>query len=207
MGLAKRTAWAVSYLKNQFHFTWEELGKELGTNKNTIAAYADGKGLIKGEVVEKLVMDFSFHSAWLLEGRGEPFPGARKNYPEACGDPYIHEDTKPLPEYGRKEAFDKDGLWGKTQHHEVEGDSFAVTTFEPDADRQDGPQTQTISGVTREEHALIQALRFCGPEYTKMVYIAATVKAQNTMEEKKLEKKERLNIGKILETLTTASIK
>ncbi len=207
MDLAKRTAWAVRYLKNQFRYTWEELGKKLGTNKNTIAAYANEKGLIKGEVVEKLVMDFNFLSAWLLAGQGEPFPGARKDYPEVCDDPYIHKDTKSRPEGGGKEALDKDGLWGKTQHHEVEGDSFAVTTFEPEGDRQDGPQRQTINIVAREEYALIQALRFCGPEYAKMVYIAATVKAQNAMEERNLETKEKLKIGKILETLSTASIK
>ena len=54
--------------------------------------------------------------------------------------------------------------------------------------------------------APIRALRLCGEKYKKRVNIAATIRAQNVIEERKLETKEKLNAQKNLEKLSTASI-
>jgi transcriptional regulator with XRE-family HTH domain len=60
--------------------------------------------------------------------------------------------------------------------------------------------------LTGDELALIRTLRLCGEEYKKRVYIAATIRAQNVIEERKLETQERLSAQKDLEKLSTASI-
>jgi hypothetical protein len=49
-------------------------------------------------------------------------------------------------------------------------------------------------------------LTSCGGEYKKRVYIVATIRAQNVIEERKLETKEKLNAQKDLEKLPIASI-
>ncbi len=79
MDFNNRIGWAITYIKDHNPYTWKELGEKLSTSKDTIAAYAIGKGLIKGEVLKKLVTDFGFLSVWLLEGEGEPYPGASKS--------------------------------------------------------------------------------------------------------------------------------
>jgi len=66
-----------------------ELAKRLSIDKNTIAAYRNKKGMIKGEFIENLIKEYGFSPAWIFTGEGEPFPGARNKYPDACG---------PLPE-------------------------------------------------------------------------------------------------------------
>jgi len=126
--LAGRIAWTLNYIKGGTQHTWESLGKELGSNKDTIAGYAKEKGLIKGEVLEKLVSLFGFSSKWLLEGSGEPFPGARNQYPDVCGD----YDPTPGINANAREARDAKGMWGETHHQEVEGKKFSVTTYGPE---------------------------------------------------------------------------
>jgi len=87
--LAERISWAIDRIKNDRNIgrgiSNEELAKVLGTNVKTLAVYKEGRGLIKSSVLEGLVSKFNFNSAWLIEGTGEPFPGARAKYPEVCG--------------------------------------------------------------------------------------------------------------------------
>ena len=71
MDFKQRVAWAITHVKIRTGLTWPELAQRLESDKNTVAAYARGKGLIKGGVLEKLVSEFGFSSSWLLEGRGE----------------------------------------------------------------------------------------------------------------------------------------
>ena len=86
--LADRVAWAIQTIKADKEFdkgiTNLELAKKLGTNKDTLAGYSRGEGLLKGEVVENIVELYKFNPLWLFKGDGEPFPGARVKYPEVC---------------------------------------------------------------------------------------------------------------------------
>ena len=78
-GLAKRIAWAIEAIKTDKSLDKGiqdvELAKILGTNKNTLAAYRNGKGLIKGEFIERLISHYNFSPDWLFKGTGEPYPG------------------------------------------------------------------------------------------------------------------------------------
>ena len=89
VGLAKRIAWAIEVIKTDKSLDKGiqdiELAKILGTNKNTLAAYRNEKGLIKGEFIERLISRYNFDPAWIFKGIGEPFPGAGRTYPEMCG--------------------------------------------------------------------------------------------------------------------------
>lgn len=71
----------------------------------------------------------------VLKGEGEPFPGARAQFPEICG---------PVVETPSHVTKEKDGLWGKTRRHEVNGQSFNVTTF--GVEESTGAQTRTQVG-------------------------------------------------------------
>lgn len=87
--LREKIAWAIEVIKKEKNLdegiTDVELARKLGTNKDTLAAYRQGKGLLKGEVIDNLVNVYNFNALWLFKGIGEPFPGAREKYPEACG--------------------------------------------------------------------------------------------------------------------------
>lgn len=89
VGLVDRVAWAIDTIKWDEHLARGiqdvELAKILGTNKDTLAAYRKRKGLLKGAVIERLVSHYDFSPEWLFKGMGEPFPGARKRYPDVCG--------------------------------------------------------------------------------------------------------------------------
>ncbi len=51
--------------------TNEQLAQTLGVNKNTISAYRNEKGDIKGIVIENLVRKYGFSPVWLLTGQGD----------------------------------------------------------------------------------------------------------------------------------------
>jgi hypothetical protein len=94
--LTENVAWAIKIIKTDKSLDVGikdiDLAKILGTNKDTLAAYRNKKGLLKGIVIERLVSVYNFNPMWLLKGTGEPFPGARINYPEVCGP----EEGMPL---------------------------------------------------------------------------------------------------------------
>ena len=87
--LTERIAWAITTIKDDKDLDKGikdiDLAKILGTNKDTLAAYRNCKGLLKGEVIEKIVSYYHFSPTWLFQGQGEPFPRARDKYPEVCG--------------------------------------------------------------------------------------------------------------------------
>jgi len=72
-----------SYLAEGIHD--RELAKLLGTNENTMRNYKRKKGLLKGLVVINLIKKYNINPLWLFKGEGEPFPGARKRFPQMCG--------------------------------------------------------------------------------------------------------------------------
>jgi len=87
--LTERIAWSIEIIKIDDRLdkgiTDVDLAKKLGTNKDTLAGYRNGKGLLKGEVIENIILHYKFNPLWIFKGEGEPFPGARKKYPEVCG--------------------------------------------------------------------------------------------------------------------------
>lgn len=87
--LVERVAWAIATIKDDRDLdkgiSDVDLAKILGTNKDTLAGYRHEKGLLKGEVIERLVLHYHFSPLWLFKGEGEPFPGARAKYQDVCG--------------------------------------------------------------------------------------------------------------------------
>lgn len=87
--LTQKVSWAIKTIQGDPNLdkgiTDVDLAKILGTNKNTLAAYRRGEGLLKGEVIDRLVSHYHFNPMWLFKGEGEPFPGARAKYEEVCG--------------------------------------------------------------------------------------------------------------------------
>lgn len=85
--LFARFVWALDAIKVDIErgLHDKKLAAALGTNFNTLQKYRKQKGLLKGEVLHKLVHVYGFNPQWLMKGEGEPFPGARKKYPAICG--------------------------------------------------------------------------------------------------------------------------
>jgi|WetSurMetagenome_2_1015567.scaffolds.fasta_scaffold91191_2 hypothetical protein len=84
--LNDRVAWAIHYCKEKHNLSWPGLAIKLGTNRNTLAKYAQNLGeYVKGSVIDALGNKCGLNPSWLITGLGEPFPGARKAFPEACG--------------------------------------------------------------------------------------------------------------------------
>jgi hypothetical protein len=99
--ITERMSWAIKIIKIDRDLdkgiSDVNLAKILGTDKNTLATYRNQKGLLKAEVIERLVSHYHFSPAWLFSGEGEPFPGARQKYPEVCGPPTFSETATESP--------------------------------------------------------------------------------------------------------------
>ncbi|MCK4267838.1 MAG: hypothetical protein KAX16_03300, partial [Actinomycetia bacterium] len=108
--LKVRVAWAIKIIKTDKRLDRGikdiDLAKTLGTNKNTLADYRKEKGLLKGDFINRLALVYNFNLMWLFKGRGEPFPGARKEYPDVCGPEAAPQETidKKRPLYNKVEA-------------------------------------------------------------------------------------------------------
>jgi hypothetical protein len=87
--LRERISWSLVVIKEDTSFEKGirdvDLAGILGISDNTLALYRKGGGVVKASVVEVLSSRYGFDPVWLLRGEGEPWPGARLKYPDACG--------------------------------------------------------------------------------------------------------------------------
>ena len=137
--LNQRTAWAIKIIAEDHDLdrgiTDVDLAKILGTNKNTLAGYRKEEGLLKGEVIENLVLHYHFHPMWLFLNEGEPFPGARAKYKDVCGpeEPppasYIKEEQAAWTADGAAQKINIDEAWGKTYKVLKSGTPYAVALY------------------------------------------------------------------------------
>ncbi|GBC62524.1 XRE family transcriptional regulato [Desulfonema ishimotonii] len=98
----------------------EELAQILGVNRNTIAAYKNSKGDLKGIVLVGLAKKFGYNPDWLLTGEGEMFA-----------------DKAPRPRHiGDRPA---------SVHHPKSNDSQTYQPLRPFSDR----QAETLARVIR----------------------------------------------------------
>ena len=131
--LTERVAWAIEIIKKDKALDKGikdvDLAKILGTNKDTLAGYRQGRGLLKGEVIENLVKHYRFSPEWLFHGAGEPFPGARANHQDVCG-------PEPAPLYNKDmlapieaQKINVDEAMGKTYKVLNSGTPYAVALY------------------------------------------------------------------------------
>jgi len=74
----------LKYLRKHKELTKAEAASAIGIKYGTYQRYEYGGNPSKRNI-DKIVNYFGCSKAWLLTGEGEPFPGARAKYPEACG--------------------------------------------------------------------------------------------------------------------------
>lgn len=92
MTLNERVSWAMNNIMHRYKLNYNQIGQALDINKNTVHSYLAGRGNIIGRSLSGLVKNYGFNGEWLITGHGEPFAGAREQYPDICGDPGISED-------------------------------------------------------------------------------------------------------------------
>jgi phage repressor protein C with HTH and peptisase S24 domain len=85
LSFEERVAWALNWIKKRDDINNIQVAKILKVDKNTVQLYCHGKGFIKGYALAALVNDYKINGEWLISDKGEPFPGARENFPEVCG--------------------------------------------------------------------------------------------------------------------------
>ncbi len=69
--LADRVTWAIVRISQDENLSDEELAKIIGTNKNTLAAYRNKEGLIKGGVLTGLIRHFNYNSILAPESHSQ----------------------------------------------------------------------------------------------------------------------------------------
>ncbi|MBW2579491.1 MAG: hypothetical protein JRD00_00805, partial [Deltaproteobacteria bacterium] len=95
-------------------------------------------------------------------------------------------------------------------------DLVAVYSGKPSVDSADspavaepGPQWRQVSSsmeLSRQEEALIDTLRFLGPDYAKDLYYRVMSRARKAIQRRELEKGELERLKKVLRTLGKAAI-
>ena len=145
---------------------------------------------------EKYIRFYVCDRNWFLTGEGEPYTeGAEKEI-----------------EGGGRESHDGEGLWGKTETIDIGDQQFSVTVFSPknaqvpEDSEEPPPRPVPVDQITRADLALIRTLRLCGEEYKKRIYVAASIRAQRLLGERKAETKEKLKAQEDLEILSTAAV-
>jgi len=123
---------------------------------------------------------------------------------------YENEDNIPKGDILRRihERFGVDLNWlltGRGEPYTIKEESGSFLK-EPGSGKYYGI-TKYNMDITKEEQALINTLRKIGPEYARMFYFAAAEKARFLIEDGKLEKENKQELSKDLDTLATASIK
>lgn len=134
--LTERIAWAIETIKLDKDLdrgiTDVGLANILGTNKDTLAAYRQQRGLIKGEVIDKLISHYHFSPEWFFKGIGEPFPGARVKYRDVCGPEtatlYNNDTAAHLPA-GDAHKINIEEAIGKTYKVLSSGTPYAVALY------------------------------------------------------------------------------
>jgi len=118
MDFAGRIAWSVDKIKQDSELSWAKLAKILGTNKETLALYAAGKGKkLLGVVVERIATEYGYSAEWLLEGKGEPYPGARAEHSDVCGP---EEPAQVIPIYKEMKEEPLPDTQGPSSYHDAE---------------------------------------------------------------------------------------
>jgi phage repressor protein C with HTH and peptisase S24 domain len=99
-GTKDRVRWAINYIAEYHGMTNEKIAKEIGCATSTINSYrrmVTDPGL---DFFAYMARKFKFNLDWFAFGQGEPFPGARVQYPEVCS-PELSDFTTipPQPDF------------------------------------------------------------------------------------------------------------
>ncbi|HOC37791.1 MAG TPA: helix-turn-helix transcriptional regulator [Thermodesulfobacteriota bacterium] len=83
--IKKRTKWAINYIIEKENLSNVKLAERLAVGVGTINNYRQMLAEPKGSFLVAFSEAFNFSLRWFFLGIGEPYPGARKEFPEACG--------------------------------------------------------------------------------------------------------------------------
>jgi len=112
-----------------------QFGKKIGASYRTVQSWETGESFPGSTFLNAIRRNFDVNIDWLLSGDG---------------DPYITRDT--VKNNSTTNISDSKGLFGKTEHYEVEGKPFRVTTF----DTEEPPPQEVKMGAAIEQ--LVQVL-------------------------------------------------
>lgn len=90
----------LRYLRRLKGVGQKKVAEDTGISSSSIQRYEYGERPTL-KYIAKLVEYYGCSKAWLIDGEGEPFPGARAKYPEVCGP----ELTSPFPYNGTEKEF------------------------------------------------------------------------------------------------------
>lgn len=86
--IKERVHWAIDYICDNCDMTNEKIAVDMGCATSTINSYRR-MVTVPGLDFSLYMKKFNFSTDWFESGKGEPFPGAHKKYPEMCGQPGI----------------------------------------------------------------------------------------------------------------------
>ncbi len=127
----ERVRWAINYVITVNNLSNEKLAKELEFNVGVISSYRVKKTLPGIDFFLRFTNKYSFSIDWFLHGEGEPFPGARQRYPEACGmemPPIYDKDNMPTPAAETYKINIEEAM-GKTYKVLSSGTAYAVALY------------------------------------------------------------------------------
>ena len=139
VNLKSRVAWALKKAGKSNN----ELGEVFGVTSNTIAAYKDERGDLKGVVLSGLAEKFGFNAAWLLTGQGEPY--GEHQPPQETKVKSVQDGRAPYP-------YIKEGDVQIPQHAEPDPREFDFVPM-AEASLNAGGGAFVISEATRELYA------------------------------------------------------
>lgn len=89
--LLERSSWAINYVVRGKGLSNKKIAAAIGIGEETVAAYRNKRTAPKVRFIVEFCEKYGFDLTWFASGKGEPFRGARKQFPEICGDPLVKE--------------------------------------------------------------------------------------------------------------------
>ena len=105
MNLRKRTAWIINFVVKYRNSSNRSIAQKVGGTEERVSSYKNQRTDPKVDFINKFCDEFEIDRLWFFSGEGEPFPGARNEYPEVCGEPILED----YPEIKRKKNRQRSG--------------------------------------------------------------------------------------------------
>jgi len=125
----------------------EEFGAKIGVSDRTVQRWELEDALPKAPELNKISEIFHINVQWLVTGEGRKYiirEEDQVSFSDTLDIKVYGPDGKIRPEdnglvESRSPVMTQEmvGLWGRTRHHDVDGERFAVTAYGPENSRND----------------------------------------------------------------------
>ncbi len=102
MNLKDRSRWIIDFIVKKDKLSNQKIADDLNIDVGRVNSYRTKRAYPKTDFIGKFCNKYKISHEWYAWGDGEPFAGAREEYPEVCGPPINNDVEKAAGYVGEK---------------------------------------------------------------------------------------------------------